>query len=675
MRLKSTLVLSSLLLITACAGTPERATKPPSPAAERFNESAFNLGLSIRWRDDGDGLKEEGEWIGLEGVSPQARWEKGQPSDFLKKLTEKIDWMSEHRGTWLSQLTAKPISEKEVAKTRRLLVQNGSTESRQNYRRLLRDRELSSHQETLIEIDFSTLSAPDQQAVRILLDEVLPYVEWIYLSQMDPKNLRYREEIIEQGDPQDLLAFHRLGGVQCLGEGVDPICSAPPSSPPPPPNQGFWPADFTSEDLGRLFESVENSELQDLKSPFVFRQENQGKLAWRSLNAYPPTELARHKLIDGLRKVAAVRGVSPTLRRFVKIRAKELEEPKSAYPFFEGDIAWIETGGDWELTLGYYEEYHSPFNMTAIMEAFLGVVDHDKEKQGQAFRELLPWMEESIAGNLGSPYRQRNFKDLPPLRFINTIAAGDGRARYLTIAYYLPNIPPYGKSGLSKKVILLNNSEARLEGVVRRMAELTLDPAQVKRLNGDGLDLLIIGHENAHGAGPGRQYLVRVERGKKLTAHDLLREHSSPLEEARADMVGLASLPEAVRRGVATQAQAEEAAIALLALLNRGLVMGENDDHGRGSFVQFTTLFEKGGIVETPQGYFAVDFDRIFEVARETGERMNRIQLTGDYAEFDEWYRHSVENLPTRMRKHFLPLLKKLPREFSPYYRFKFSTR
>jgi hypothetical protein len=416
---------------------------------------------------------------------------------------------------------------------------------------------------------------------------------------------------------------------------------------------------------------------ETLMSSFVVRRRAEASqtLFWDSLNHYPPTWSSSLKLADALLKASEVPGLNPSIAQFLRIRAGELIDIKNPYPFFEGDIAWINLQGDWDLTLGYYEEYHSPWQLTAIMEAFLGVIDHEQEKKGLAFRELLYWMEDEIERSLGQTYQRRNFKTLPPLRFARTLSVGDARARFVTLAFYLPNIKPYGRRDLSKKVILINKMLARFEGVIRPLAELTIDPAQFQRLSPNDISLFIISHENAHGAGPGRSYQIKTRDGGETTVHTLLGAHSSSLEEARADLLGLASLPEAVRRGMIKQEQGENAASGLLAFLIRGLALGEEDDHGKASYVVFTSLLEKGGIVETPEGRYAVNLSggKIFQLAEELAQKMNRIQVTADLKGYKKWYERSKKSLPKKMREEHLPRLNKMPKDFFPYYRFKFS--
>lgn len=655
--------------------TPDPETGGPR-ASDIFNENSYNLGLPVRWQDDGDGVKEEGEFQGLESF-PKGGFQMGAPNRFLQILIGKIDWMSNGRQQFIASLRDIPALNRAVVEARESYRRRPSEPSRREYRRALRNRDLATRGVAEMEVDFSNLSDGDQQQIQILLDEAVPRAERIYLAQMDPNNLRYLDEIIERGDPEDLFAFYSFGGVACLSEGVDPICSAHPDSPKPTPNQGFWPPNFDQRERDRLFRAAPVN-LSELKSSFVYRVRRDGRtgpLLWRSINAYPPTEADQQGLVVALRRAATVEDGNPSIARFLLTRANELTDRQNPFPFFAGDVAWIQMMGAWDLTLGYYEEYHSSFALTAIFEGFLGVVDVESEGQGKRYARLLPEMEDQVAAALGPRYRRRDLSGFVPLRFLNTVSVGDSRAKYVPAAFYLPNIPPYGRPDLYKKVILLNNQTERLEGVIRPMAEVAFDPVQLARVTTRSLGHFVVAHENAHGAGPHRAYVVRVEGETKLTAGDLLKEHSQPLEEARADLLGVSNLPLAVEQGIITQQDAEDAVISWVCAQLRGLSFGVEDSHGEGHVLIFSTLYEAGAVIETAQGRYAVDLEKIFPVVRAMSDRINRIQVDGDYEEYTRWYRHAIATMPRRMTEVYLPQLREMPKDYFPHYRFRFSRR
>jgi len=669
------LSLIALLLLVSCTqrGEPQRGGPPRKTMPDiLFNEASYNLGLAVRWHDKGDGKIEEGELSGYKAVSEKADFVQGRPNPFLQRLIEKITWFVDNKDFYLKALGDRLRLQRILERIRRNYETQPTPRNRQAYRRALRNIDLATRRLYEIEVDFSRLPLPDQQAIRVLLDEAIPHLESIYLTQMDPKNLLYREEIIERGDPEDLFAFYQMGGVVCLTQDISPHCSSHPDTPSPTPNQGLWPPEFTARTVETLLKALPTDE-EGLKSPFVIRKKESNKLAWQSLNDYPPTQKNREGLIEALRKAASFQGMNESIARFLQIRTAELADVSKPYPFFDGDIAWINTNGPWDLTLGYYEEYHSPFQRTAIMEAFIGVVDRSRESQGEDFRNLLPWMEDQIASYLGPAYLRRNFSTLPPLRFVDTVSVGDARSRFVTIAFYLPNVRPHGRGDLSKKVILVNKSIARFKGTIRPLISLVMDPDQIGRLHPDDIMLFVVGHENAHGAGPGRSYQIN---GEKTTSQDLLLHYSVSLEEARADLLGLGSLPEMVRRGIISKEQADHAAIGMVAMLMRGLAMGEEDDHGKAALLTFPLLLEQGAIRETTDGKYAANLDerKIFKTAWELGQQLNRIQATGNFQECDALYRHAAERMPLKMKEEYLPKLREMPRDLFPYYRFKFSS-
>ncbi|GEM_PF-2820657 len=647
----------------------------------QFNQAAYNLGLPVRWECAETTCITEKNLRGWDSFS-KAGFVEEEPNEFLTKLFSNIEWYIHSGHHYQDSLRDIESLDQRVQATKASYQRDFSAEMRESYRQALRDRDLATRTWAEIEIDFSHLPEPDQRVIRILIEKAVPAVERIYITQMDPQNLRYLEEIIDRGEAADLYAFRHMGGIACLSEGMDTLASAHPDSPEPTSNQGLWPANMTESDIKKVLLAPPSQvpNVAALGSSFVYRmyaeggEESERGLVARSINSYPPIAHDLKKLIAVLREAAAVDGINHTIARFLETRANEFLDGQNPFPFFGGDADWINIRGAWDMTLGFYEEQDSPANTVAIMEMFLGVVDVEREKQGESFRALLPWMEDEIARNLGPDYKRRNFEELVPLRFINALHGGNSQARYVPAAFNLPNIPPYGRRDLTKKVFLLKASEARFRDVIFPMAQLTIDPEQLARINIDDALSFIVGHENAHAAGPGHSYVVRQENGENIITHALLKEHYLPSEESRADLLGITSLPEAVRRGIINQDGAEKSAISFLASLNRGLALGEEDSHGQGAFMEFTTLFEMGAIVETADGKFKANFkDGLFFTAcTELGHRLNKIQMEGDYEAIDQWYKRSVANLPERM-KTYLPQLRKMPRDIFPAYHFKFS--
>lgn len=535
-------------------------------------------------------------------------------------------------------------------------------------RKASRDRDLAYRSWAHHVIDFTPLTEGEQKAAWILLHEVFPHVEAVYALQRDPNNPQYLRQIAAQGDFTDYAHARYSGGPWCQ-EITDAFCTSLESGRPERvPHQGLWPI-FISREEVQILENMPATDLvrQVLLSDFVYRHHTTGVLGAYSLNAHPRYKPHLAKISEGLRKAAGVIGIHPTLKEFLETRAAEFERTDTAFPFFDGDIAWTKIHGGLDVTLGFYESYNSPFHHTAMMEAFIGPVDREKETLGRKFQGLAPEMEKRLTKALGEKYSPRRFeRDLPPLKFAHLIGAGDAIVGYVPAAYYLPNVPPYGDKTVYKKVFASNNILSRFETIMKPMGEWIIHPSQ-RNVSREDFSLFVIGHENAHGVG------LRRDETQPLG------EFSSAVEEAKADMEGIASLPLAVEQGLLPRDQADRACMATLFSLLRGLSYGMSDAHGVGAIVEFTSLYKEGAIVES-EGYFKVEPAKFYAAAEKIARRLEGLQLKahleGEVArkEFESWLGTSRADMPPLMKEK-LSRLKAMPRDVFPWYTFRFSPK
>lgn len=637
--------LGGLLLVVSFLLYQKQKSEPAA-----LNEAAWNLGIPLRW----EGSKVQ--------ILPNHFFHAGGDVAAIQKQLEKIAREAASR----KHLQRKPTPELIAALDKKVGAARTGTDP-EALRVALRDRDVAYRTWASHTIDFSTLPAAEQRAAKILVEEVLPAVEAVNLLQLDPQNLKYLYDIAATGNLDDYLHAWYAGGPWCQ-EIKEPEChSHPGGAVARVAGAGHWPETVTKVDVEKL-EKLPNTDgrKKNLLSDFVYRTYNSTELKWHSLNEHPALNPHLQTIRAGLRKAAAVDGLEPTLKNFFETRAAEFEKTDAAYPYFDGDVAWVNVASPLDVTLGFYESYNSPFEHTAMMEAYVGPLDPAKLELGKKFQSLVPEMDQALASEMPG-YTARDFsKGLPPMKFANLVSAGDARIGYVAAAYYLPNIPPHGDESISKKVFALNNMIARYLSVMKPMGEIVIHPSQ-RNVTENGYAIDVIGHENAHGVG--------VDR----TNTQSLGELSSAIEEAKADMEGIASLPLAVSKGIITQEEANEAAVSLLYSFLRALAYGMNDPHGTGAIIEFTSLYKEGGILEK-EGTFLVNFDggAIFKAAKNVARRMEKIQFDsqtkGETAKKDleNWLASSREEMPAKM-KEFVAVLEKMPKDVFPWYQFKFS--
>lgn len=628
---------------------------------EAFNEAAWNLGLPYHWKDlDGDGQREENEIF----INRSHSFSDVFVSSGIENQTLKIIGQAATRQHLKAVRTPGYIQS--LDNWIQYLKNSGAPDP-EALRRALRKRDLAYRSWAYHTIDFTSLNKAEQKAAWILLHEVVPAVEAVHALQLDPNNLRYFGEIAETGNFVDYVHAWYSGGPWCQEVKDEACTSHPDGAPKRVPNAGHWPESFRQEEVAVLEAGAKQEPEKSLLSDFVYRILDKGKLQWKSLNAHPDYQPHLVKIIEGLKRAAAVPGIDPSLKNFFETRGGEFERTETPFPFFDGDVAWVATQGGLDVTLGFYESYESPFGHTGLMQALIGPVDREKEKLGKQFQGLVPDMERGVAEYLGRGYTPRDFsKGLPPLKFARLTSGGDARIKYVPAAYYLPNVPPHGDTSISKKVFIVNNTIARFLGVMKPMGDIVVHPSQ-RIITEEEVALWVIGHENAHGVGLDNEYTKA------------LGPLNSPIEEAKGDLQGIASLPLAVQKGIITKETADRVCIVQLYAFLRALSYGMNDAHGIGAFIEFTSLYKDGAIVEK-DGYYAVvpENDLFYKAAEKVARQIEKIQFESTIdgakakAELEAWLEESRRDMPERM-KQYVNLLEKMPKDVFPWYGFKFS--
>jgi len=138
----------------------------------------------------------------------------------------------------------------------------------------------------------------------------------------------------------------------------------------------------------------------------------------------------------------------------------------------------------------------------------------------------------------------------------------------------------------------------------------------------------ILMHELMHGLGP---HSITVD-GRATTVRQAMKEASSFLEEAKADISGLFALQHLVDKGILPKSMEQTMYTTFLASAFRSIRFGVTEAHGKGIAVQLNYLLDQGGFVVKPDGTFAVDPAKIKEgVGRLTNEIMT-MQAEGNYA-------------------------------------------
>src|SRR5687767_3177591 len=131
-----------------------------------------------------------------------------------------------------------------------------------------------------------------------------------------------------------------------------------------------------------------------------------------------------------------------------------------------------------------------------------------------------------------------------------------------------------------------------------------------------------------HGLGP---HNITVN-GRATTVRQEMKELSSALEEAKADVSGLFALQFLVDRGTLDKQFQETMYRTYLASMFRSIRFGINEAHGRGVAIQLNYFLDHGGVTVASDGTFAVNPERIRQNVVDLTRDIMTLQAVGDYA-------------------------------------------
>jgi hypothetical protein len=394
-----------------------------------------------------------------------------------------------------------------------------------------------------------------------------------------------------------------------------------PGAPARPAGANFYPEDASKADLERWMQSL--SEADRARATGFFTAIRRGPDGTFRIVPYSVEYRGELTKVAALLREAAAHAVEPTLKRYLTTRADAFLTDD----YYDSDVAWMELRGAVEPTIGPYEVYEDRlFNYKAAFESFITVVDEGESAKIQRFSAELQGIEDRLP--IDPTYRNPKLAALAPLVVVNAIyAAGDANHGVQTAAFNLPNDERILREKGAKRVMLKNVQDAKFAKTLVPISKVVLAPADQAKLSFDAFFTHIVTHELMHGLGP---HDITVS-GRATTVRKELKEASSFLEEAKADIAGLYALQHLIDTGVVSKSMQDTLYTTFLASCFRSIRFGLGEAHGKGIAVQLNYLLDQGGVVVRPDGRVAVDTNKIREGVVGLAHDIMTIQAEGNY--------------------------------------------
>ncbi|HTS81792.1 MAG TPA: hypothetical protein VMH40_14420 [Myxococcaceae bacterium] len=423
-----------------------------------------------------------------------------------------------------------------------------------------------------------------------------------------------------------------------------------------PPAGNFYPAGATKDEVSAWMATLSPEGKGRAASFFTtIRRTPAGGFTIVPYSLEYQGELAR---AAALLREAAAATAQPALRSFLEKRGAALLNDDYA----DSDVAWMQLDTTIDPTFGPYETYEDDwFGAKAGFEAFITVVDAKETEKLKRFSGQLQALENALP--MDDRYKNPKIGALAPIRVVNSVfASGDGNRGVQTAAYNLPNDERTVAAHGSKRIMLRNMDLAKFEKTLVPIAREAIAPELLKSVQFDPFFTQILMHELMHGIGPHEITL----NGRKTTPRAELQEAYAPIEECKADVVGIWAMQRLVGQGELPAEMGRALAPTVLAGLFRSVRFGLGEAHGKGTAVQLNWLLDAAAYKVLPDGRFTLVPDKVGPAFESLARELLTIEATGDRARAKALLDRLAVSRPETER--VLARLGKIPVDIAPRY-------
>lgn len=173
--------------------------------------------------------------------------------------------------------------------------------------------------------------------------------------------------------------------------------------------------------------------------------------------------------------------------------------------------------------------------------------------------------------------------------------------------------------------------QAKFDHILVPISEVLIAPEQRQYITFDAFFSNTMFHEVAHGMG------IKNTIDGKSTVRKALREQYSPLEETKADILGLFLLTQLSEMGEWTETEIMENYVTFMAGFFRSVRFGAASAHGKANMMSFNHMLEHGAFSRSEDGTYAIDIEKMQLAARDLAHKVLVAQGDGDYEGVKAW--------------------------------------
>lgn len=388
-----------------------------------------------------------------------------------------------------------------------------------------------------------------------------------------------------------------------------------PGVGPKPPGARFYPEDMTKEE----FEAAA-AEDPALRSAYTVVRREGGRLTavpYHVAYAEPFSRAAANL------EEAAAFADDPGLARYLSLRAEALRTGE----YRESDLAWMEMKNNVvDVVIGPIENYEDGlFGIRTAAEGYVLVKDRVWSQKLERYAQLLPALQRGLP--VPDAYKAETPGTDSDLNAYDAVYyAGDCNAGSKTIAINLPNDEQVQLEKGTRRLQLKNAMRAKYDTILVPIADRLIAEDQRSHVTFDAFFANVMFHEVAHGLG------IKNTLDGKGTVREALKETYGPLEEGKADVLGLHMIAKLHEMGELGDADLMDNYVTYLAGIFRSVRFGAASAHGRANLFQFLFYRDAGAFArDEATGRYRVDPVRMKAANDALAEKILRYQGDGDY--------------------------------------------
>jgi hypothetical protein len=386
-----------------------------------------------------------------------------------------------------------------------------------------------------------------------------------------------------------------------------------------PAGAQFYPLDMTVEE----FEAFDNPDKTSLYT--LIRRDENGALKTVWYHEAYANEISR--AADLLDKAAELAG-DKAFADYLKLRATALRTDE----YFESDMAWMDVReNNVDLVIGPIENYTDAlFGYKAAHEAFILIKDKVWSDRLSHYAAFLPDLQTQL------PVDQKYKNEVPgsdaDLNAYDVVYyAGDCNMAGKTIAINLPNDERVQLEKGTRKLQLKNSMRAKFDQILVPISNVLIAPELRPHIKFDAFFSNTMFHEVAHGMG------IKNTIDGTSTVRKALKEQYSPIEEAKADILGLYLVTKLHQMGEYTDTELMDNYVTFMAGFFRSVRFGAASAHGKANMLTFNFFREEGAFTRAEEGFYSIDLEKMMAAAEKLTGMILKAQGDGDYEYVKSW--------------------------------------